>query len=80
MGSRREVLLLGALSAIEMAVIAWQRPLMPPGKDLAEARFESLVQILPTFLVVAVILWLRAGQERGGAGGERPGGASPRSL
>ena len=68
--SRREVLLFGALSAIEMAVIAWQRPLMPPGKDLAEARFESLVQILPTFLVVVAILWLRAGQGSGSAGGE----------
>ena len=68
-GSRREVLLLGALSALEMGVIAWQRPLMPPGKDLAEARFESLVQILPTFLVVVAILWLRAGMAGSRAGG-----------
>ena len=71
LGSRREVLLIGALSALEMGVIAWQRPLMPPGKDLAEARFESLVQILPTFLVVVAILWLRAGRA-GGRADPRP--------
>ena len=79
LGSRREVLLLGALSALEMGVIAWQRPLMPPGKDLAEARFESLVQILPTFLVVVAILWLRAGMaESRVGGGSDAAGADPR--
>lgn len=79
LGSRREVLLLGALSALEMGVIAWQRPLMPPGKDLAEARFESLVQILPTFLVVVAILWLRAGMaESRVGGGSGAAGADPR--
>ena len=66
-GSRWQVALLGLLAAAEMALIAWQRPLMPPGKDLAEARFESLVQILPTFLVVVAILWLRAGMAGGQA-------------
>lgn len=65
-GGRAQVLWVGCLSALEMGLIAWQRPLVPAGKDLAEARFESLVQILPTFLVVVAILWLRA----------RPGGAA----
>lgn len=53
-----------ALSAVEMCAIAWRRPL--PGVDtgalegeaLAEARFEAIAQFLPTYLVVAGILWL----------------------
>ena len=53
------------------------RPRVPPGRALAGARFESLVQILPTFLVVVVILWLRAGQGRGRERGGPADGATP---
>jgi hypothetical protein len=57
----RKVLVIAALlSSIEMVAIAWDRPLMRAGHGLAEARFESIAQFLPTYLVVVVILWLRS--------------------
>ncbi len=62
--SRNAVALVAAFSAGEMALLGWTRPLMGDGRDLAEARFESLVQILPTFLVVSVVLWLSARRGR----------------
>ncbi|MEM9801756.1 MAG: hypothetical protein AAGA20_15630 [Planctomycetota bacterium] len=57
---RRAVVITAVLCAAEMAAIAWTRPMERAGADLAEARFESLVQILPTFAVVAAILAIRA--------------------
>ena len=55
----RDLLLAGALAALEMIAIAWDRP---PGaasdKDLVELRFEAIVQFLPTFCVIVGVLWL----------------------
>ena len=65
---RREVLVVGALSAVEMVAIAWRRPTAfatEEVSELNEARFEAIVQVLPTFLVVIAVLWLR---ERRAAG------------
>ncbi len=58
--SPRDLLIVGALSAIEMIAIAWARPakFLAEGKDVGEARFESIVQFLPTFCVVVGVLWL----------------------
>lgn len=59
----RDLLVVGALGAIEMVAIAWRRPVeyVEGGKDLAEVRFESIVQFLPTFCVVVGVLWLARG-------------------
>lgn len=56
----RDLLIAGGLAALEMVAIAWRRPAayVPEGKDLAEMRFESIVQFLPTFCVVVGVLWL----------------------
>lgn len=59
-GSRRLLGLVAGLSAVEMSAIAWTRPFAEAGKDLGEARFEAIVQFLPTYLVVVTVLWLRA--------------------
>lgn len=58
-GTRSMVAAVAALSSVEMIAIAWTRPTLYAGKDLAEARFESIAQFLPTYLVVVTILWLR---------------------
>lgn len=56
----RGLLLLTVLvSAAEMVAIAWTRTGIVFGKDLAEERFEAIAQFLPTYLVIAVILFLR---------------------
>ena len=47
------------VSAVEMIAIAWTRPFPDAGKTLAEARFEAIAQFLPTYLVIATILFLR---------------------
>ena len=57
---RRAVVLVAALCAVEMVALAWIRPLERAGADLAEQRFEAIVQILPTFVVVAWILAIRS--------------------
>lgn len=56
----RDLLVTGAFAATEMVAIAWTRPAeyLNEGKDMAEARFESVVQFLPTFCVVVGVLWL----------------------
>jgi hypothetical protein len=70
---RRQILMVGALSSIEMIAIAWDRPLhatgeiAPLAEDLAEARFESIVQFLPTYLVVVAVLWLRESRRAAGS-------------
>lgn len=62
--SPRDLGVVGLLGAIEMVVIAWQRPAAALSqqaaatKDLGELRFESIVQFLPTFCVVVGVLWL----------------------
>jgi hypothetical protein len=57
--SSRDLLIVGALAAIEMSAIAWTRPPgAASGKDLAELRFEAIVQFLPTYCVVVGVLWL----------------------
>jgi len=58
--NRAVLLSVVALSAVEMVAIAWDRPFPFAGHSLAEARFEAIAQFLPTYLVIAVILWLRA--------------------
>ena len=59
-GSARDLLIAGVVAAVEMTAIAWTRPSPHLGaeKDLAELRFEGIVQFLPTFLVVVGVLWL----------------------
>lgn len=56
----RDLLFVGAASAALMVAIAWQRPVaaLAEGKDLAEVRFEAIVQFLPTYLVIIGVLWL----------------------
>ncbi|MEM9378802.1 MAG: hypothetical protein AAGB93_02555 [Planctomycetota bacterium] len=56
----RAVAVVATLCALEMTALAWTRPLERAGADLAEQRFESIVQILPTFVVVAWILAIRS--------------------
>lgn len=58
----RDLLIVGALAAVEMVAIAWRQPVevLPVGKELAEVRFESIVQFLPTFCVVVGVLFLGA--------------------
>jgi len=55
----------GVASALEMIGIAWKQAQPRAGEDLAEARFESIAQFLPSFAVVVAILWLQAGAVRG---------------
>jgi len=59
---RRVLGIVATIAAVEMVAIAWTRPFLEQGKDLAEARFEAIVQFLPTFLVVTTILWMRTRQ------------------
>jgi hypothetical protein len=40
--------------------IAWKQA-EGTGEALLEARFEPIAQFLPTFVVIVLILWLRAG-------------------
>lgn len=59
--ARRHVGVVAALSSAVMLGIAWARPVMmrPDGRviGLTEARFETVAQFLPTYLVVATVLW-----------------------
>lgn len=57
---RSSLLLVGALAGSVMVAIAWNQSVAPPGEELAEARLESIVQFLPTYAVIVVVLWLRA--------------------
>lgn len=59
-GMRRDLVIVGVLSAAEMVGIAWKQPVasLPTGKELEEVRFESIVQFLPTFCVVIGVLWI----------------------
>ena len=61
----RDLLIVGGLAAIEMTAIAWYRPAssLLESKGLAELRFESIVQFLPTFCVVIGVLGLTCRQK-----------------
>jgi hypothetical protein len=56
------LLLVAVVAAGLMVAIAWRQALPAAGEELTEARLESIVQFLPTFAVVVLVLWLR---ERG---------------
>lgn len=56
---RRSLALLTLASAFEMCLVAWRQARASGGESLSEARLESIVQFLPSFLVIAAILALR---------------------
>ena len=56
---RRALVGVGLVAAAWLCAIAWKQAEPGAERDLTEARFESIVQFLPTFLVIVVILWLR---------------------
>jgi len=58
--TRRVLLGAAAISVALMLRIAWLNPPLRPGHGLGEARFEAIVQFLPTYLVIVVVLALRA--------------------
>jgi hypothetical protein len=58
---RRDLVVVGALSAATMVVIAWRGTVAPPGEALLEARGEAIAQFLPTYAVIVAALWLWAG-------------------
>ena len=65
--ARRHVALVAGLSGATMLGIAWARPVTtrPDGRvvDLTEARFETIAQFLPTYIVVAMVLfWMSGGR------------------
>lgn len=60
---RRWLALVAAVSSALMLGIAWKQAVAPPGEELMEARVESIVQFLPTYLVIVAVLALR-GRER----------------
>ncbi len=55
---RRELVLVASLAALAMCAIAWKQAVAAAGEELAEARFESIAQFLPTFAVIVLVLWL----------------------
>lgn len=57
--SRRVLVVCALLSAAEMIAIAVRRPFPEAGQEAAEASFEAIIQFLPTYLVIVVVLWLR---------------------
>lgn len=60
---RLQLLLVGALAAAVMIAIAWQQAAPRAGEELLEARVESIVQFLPTYAVIVLVLWMRAGTQ-----------------
>jgi hypothetical protein len=57
--SRRELTAVALLSAATMVAIAWRQAQPAPGEGAFEARFESVAQFLPTYIVIVFVLWLR---------------------
>ncbi len=47
------------VAAAAMVAIAWRRAVALPGEEMLEARLEAIAQFLPTYAVIAAILWLR---------------------
>ena len=58
--TRRVLLVAAAISTALLVRIAWLNPPLREEYDLAEARFEAIVQFLPTYLVIVAVLALRA--------------------
>ncbi|MBL8842845.1 MAG: hypothetical protein JNL90_15110 [Planctomycetes bacterium] len=64
---RRELLAVAASCAAAMATIAWRQAVAPPGEELLEARFEAIVQFLPTYAVIVALLVRRGRLEEANA-------------
>ena len=56
--SRRELVAVACASAVVMSAIAWNQAVAVAGTELAEVRFESIIQFLPTYAVIVAVLWL----------------------
>jgi hypothetical protein len=56
---RGELLAVAGLAALVMSAIAWKQAVAIGGEELAEARFESTAQFLPSYAVIVLVLWLR---------------------
>jgi len=56
------------IAAGAMAAIAWRGAVAPPGEELLEARIETIAQFLPSYAVIAAILWLREAPSAAAAG------------
>lgn len=65
---RAQLVTVGVLAAAAMIAIAWRQAIPKEGEALAEARVESIVQFLPTYLVIVLVLWMRAGTRADDAG------------
>lgn len=61
---RRMLVGVGLAGATVLVGIAWKQGVAPAGEELLEARLEPIAQFLPTYLVILLILWLRAGLEK----------------
>lgn len=59
--SRGALVFVGSFAAAAMVAIAWKSPLVRGSEELSEARFESIVQFLPTYTVVVIVLWMWSG-------------------
>lgn len=57
-GSRGLLAFVALASSATMVGIAWARPFAEAGQDVEEARFEAIVQFLPTYLVIVAVLWM----------------------
>ena len=53
------LLAVAGLAALAMSAIAWKQAVAIGGEELAEARFESTAQFLPSYAVIVLVLWLR---------------------
>jgi hypothetical protein len=42
-----------------MVAIAWEQAAPAGGEQLVEARVESIIQFLPTYCVIVLVLWLQ---------------------
>jgi hypothetical protein len=65
---RGALLLVGVLASGAMLAIAWRQP--GAGEELMEARFEAIVQFLPTYAVIVFTLWLTHARPSANAGAQ----------
>jgi hypothetical protein len=61
------LLLVAASAACLMVAIAWKQASPAGGEELTEARVESILQFLPTYAVIVLVLWLQRRASRRGA-------------
>ena len=54
-----ELLLVAVPNACLMVAIAWRQAAPAAVEELTEARVESIVQLLPTYCVIVLVLWLK---------------------